>query len=239
MERDYPTEGPIIGVTPLWDVNQESLWMLPNYLDGIKEAGGVPVVLPFDTDQGHLKRIAKSIDGFLFTGGQDVDPSVYGEKDETGRLIPCPKRDSLEISLLQEVINAGKPVFGICRGLQLINAALGGTLWQDLPSEHPSDITHRQPKPYDIPTHAVALSGSLEILFGRDELQVNSLHHQAVRDLAPGLSPLATSPDSLVEAFEMPSYTSFLLAVQWHPEYLFRKDPYSRKLFRYFVEACG
>ena len=229
---------PLIGVTPLWDATLKSVWMLPDYLDGIRAAGGIPVVLPLVAGEADIERLAGTFDGFLFTGGNDVSPTVYGEEDRTGLIVPCPERDSLELSLFKAALNAGKPIFGICRGIQFINAALGGTLWQDLPSEHPSDIIHRQEKPYDNPVHQVRLEGSLKGLLGKDSLMVNSHHHQAVRDLAPGLTPTAFAPDGIVEAAEMVSPSRFILAVQWHPEFLFRKDPDNLLIFKHFISRC-
>lgn len=228
---------PVIGVLPLWDVDRNSLWMLTNYLDALREAGGTPLILTFDLDATEATRLVGLCDGLLFTGGQDVHPSVYGEEDRTGRLIPCPKRDQLEVRVLQAALAADLPVFGICRGIQLINAALGGTLYQDLPTEHPSDILHRQGKPYDVPAHPVRLKGPLAALLQKDTLSVNTLHHQAVKTLAPGLEAMAWSPDGLVEACYKPD-CRFLWAVQWHPEYLFRQDPDSLTLFRHFIRQC-
>ncbi len=229
---------PIIGVTPLWDEEKQSVWMLPEYLDAIRAAGGIPIVLPLYADLAEINGLAGILDGFLFTGGPDVSPELYGDTDRTGLTKPCPERDALEAIVLNEALAADKPVLGICRGIQFINAALGGTLWQDLPSEHPSGIVHRQGKPYEAPTHTVTVSGPLKELLGKDELQVNSRHHQAVRNLAPGLLPVAVSPDGLVEGVVMPK-KRFVWAVQWHPEYLFRKDGSSLKLFRKFIEESG
>ncbi len=229
---------PVIGVTPLWDAALESTWMLTEYLEGIKAAGGLPVVLPFGIGPDEIARIVEMCDGFLFTGGQDVAPSVYGAEDLTGGTVkPAPCRDTLESALLPAVLEADKPVFGICRGLQFINAALGGTLWQDLPSEHPSEIVHRQGKPYDFPAHPVVLYGPLKALLGKVTIPVNTLHHQAVRLLAPSLKPMAITPDGLTEAVYMPG-KRFVWAVQWHPEFLYKKDPDSLSLFRAFVDAC-
>lgn len=231
----------MIGVTPLWDVDRNSVWMLPDYLEGIQEAGGIPVILPFDPSPEAIDAMVDCFDGFLFTGGPDVSPALYGMDDLDGRIVPCPRRDALEAALLRKVVAADKPVFGICRGLQLINAVLGGTLYRDLPSEHPSEIVHRQAKPYGRPSHTVRLEGPLRALLAdltdADILPVNTLHHQAVRHLAPGLEPMATTPDGLTEAFYAPD-ARFLWAVQWHPEYLFRQDAPSRRLFARFVEAC-
>ena len=228
---------PLIGVTPLWDVALESVWMLPDYLDGIREAGGIPVVLPLEVDDEAMAVLADRFDGFLFTGGPDVSPFLYGQDDPSGKAKTCPIRDRLEVSLLRKVMSQDKPVLGICRGLQLINAVLGGTLYLDLPTEHPSQIVHRQGKPYDRTTHSVRLTGPLKDLLAREDLPVNTLHHQAVCSLAPGLEPMAFSPDGLTEAFRCPA-SRFLWAVQWHPEYLFRQDVPSRQIFQAFITVC-
>ena len=228
---------PVIGVTPLWDAECRSVWMLPEYLNAIRAAGGIPVVLPLVAEGEDVARLAASFDGFLFTGGQDVSPALYGEPDRTGLSVPSPERDALEAPLLQEVLKTDKPVLGICRGLQFLNAAMGGDLWQDLPFEHPSDIVHRQGKPYDKAVHTVTLEGPLKDLLGKAELSVNSLHHQAIRKLAPGWIPEASSPDGLIEAAVLPG-KRFFRAVQWHPEYLFEKDEDSLALFVAFVKAC-
>ena len=232
------SKSPIIGVTPLWDAERKSVWMLPDYLDGIKAAGGVPVVLPIEMSEAEADRIVETCDGFLFTGGQDVAPELYGTKDTTGTVVPSPERDKLETLLLSKALQADKAILGICRGLQFINAFLGGTLWQDLPSQHPSDIVHRQDKPYVNPTHKVSLSGDLQTLLGKDILEVNTLHHQAIKDLSKDLIPMAKSPDGLIEAVKMAS-KRFVCAVQWHPEYMFKTDADSLRVFSWFVENCG
>lgn len=229
---------PVIGLLPLWDADLASTWMLTEYMEGIRAAGGLPVVLPFAPASGEVSKMVELCDGFLFTGGQDVAPSLYGMADETGGTVkPAERRDTLESALFPLALESGKPIFGICRGLQFINAALGGTLWQDLPSEHPSEIVHKQEKPYDSPVHPVNLSGPLRELLGKDTIRVNSLHHQAVRSLAPSLEAMAITPDGLIEAVYMPS-KPFVRAVQWHPEFLYAKDPDSLSLFRAFVDAC-
>jgi putative glutamine amidotransferase len=234
---DDSNRAPLIGVTPLWDVERQSVWMLPDYLDGIKSAGGIPVVLPIAMSEADAERIVESFDGFLFTGGQDVSPSLYGTEDATGTIVSSPERDKEETLLLQKALEADKPILGICRGLQFINVFLGGTLWQDLPSQHPSEIVHRQGKPYDVPTHQVILSGDLQSLSGKEVLEVNTLHHQAVKDLGNGLIPMAIAPDGIIEAFMLPG-KRFVWAVQWHPEYLFRTDKDSLAIFSCFVEHC-
>ena len=229
---------PVIGVTPLWDEEKDSLWMLPGYLDGIGEAGGLPVIFPFTSDEEELSQLMSRCDGFLITGGQDVSPGMYHEPPLPDLTVCCRKRDDMEKILLRKALEEDKPVLGICRGHQFINAFLGGTLYQDLPTQHPSDICHRQQAPYDVPIHDVAVKeGSpLHQCLGISRLPVNSCHHQAVKRLADGLEAMAVSPDGLIEAFFRPE-NRFVWGVQWHPEFSHLADENSRKIFRAFVES--
>jgi putative glutamine amidotransferase len=218
MERN-----PIIGVTPLWDAERKSIWMLPDYLDGIKAAGGIPMILPLEMSEEDADRIVETCDGFLFTGGQDVGS--------------CPERDTLETLLLSKALQADKAILGICRGLQFINVFLGGTLWQDLPSQHPSEMIHRQGKPYGTPTHKVMLDGELRTLLGKEVIEVNTLHHQAAKDLGGDLTQMAVAPDGIIEAVQMKD-KRFVWAVQWHPEYMFKTDADSLAIFSCFIKHC-
>lgn len=234
---------PIIGVAPLVDEQRESYWMLPGYFEGILEAGGVPVMLPLTDDAEVLARAIEACDGLLFTGGHDVAPEVYGGvPSEAAALVgeTCPERDRMETALLGMAIERELPVLGICRGIQVINAVLGGTLWQDLPSQRPSEVEHHGQAPYDVPVHTVEVvpETPLAAAIGAGEHAVNSYHHQAVRELAPGLEAMAFSPDGLVEALWRPA-SAFLWAVQWHPEFAHRVDAASRQIFSAFVGACG
>ena len=197
--------------------------MLPDYLDGIKAAGGIPVILPLEMSEEDIGHIVKTCDGFLFTGGQDVGS--------------CPERDHLETFLLSKAMQSDKAILGICRGLQFINAFLGGSLWQDLPSQHPSEIAHRQGKPYNAPTHKVVLNGGLKSLLGEDTINVNTLHHQAIKELGESLKPMATAPDGIIEAARMEN-KRFVWGVQWHPEYMFKTDPDSMAIFAHFIHHC-
>ncbi|MCI8350715.1 MAG: gamma-glutamyl-gamma-aminobutyrate hydrolase family protein [Oscillospiraceae bacterium] len=229
---------PLIGLVPLVDEGRESYWMLPGYMTGVEQAGGVPVMLPLTSDREALRRLAEGLDGFLLTGGHDVSPAVYGAPVSPLCGACCPGRDAMEGLLLRLALEKDKPVLGICRGIQFLNAALGGTLYQDLPAERPSEVVHHQEPPYDQPSHPVApLPGTpLEKLMGAGALPVNSCHHQGLKDLAPGLSPMATAEDGLVEAVWMPG-ARFVWAVQWHPEFAFRTEA-SRRIFGTFVAAC-
>lgn len=229
---------PVVGVMPLWDAERESLWMLPGYLDGLGQAGATAVIFPFSRDEEELSRLTGLCDGLLFTGGQDVSPELYGERAPEGAVSCCEKRDAMETIVLKLALAADKPCLGICRGIQFINAALGGTLYQDLPAQHPSEVTHRQRPPYDVPAHEVRVKRGSPLwdCLGTETLMVNSYHHQAVKTLAPGLEAMAVSPDGLVEAVCLPG-RKFLWAVQWHPEFSYFSDPNSAAIFRAFVRA--
>ena len=229
---------PLIGVMPLWDDDKESVWMLPGYLEGIRQAGGIPVILPFTSENDELEQLAKMCDGFLFTGGHDVSPELYSEKPVDDSVICCKDRDEMESWYLKYAISSDKPLLGICRGIQFINAALGGTLYQDLPTQHSSEIDHHQKPPYDIPVHTVSIvkDSPLGKLLDTEQLSVNSYHHQAVKDLSPRLKAMAISTDGLIEAVFMPEHR-FLWAVQWHPEFSYLTDINSRKIFKAFIDS--
>lgn len=229
---------PIIGIIPLVDSEKDSLWMLPGYMDGIKEAGGIPVMMPLTTDDNDICQMVEMFDGFLFTGGHDVSPKVYGEKALPTCGECCVPRDMMEDKLLLKVLEYDKPILGICRGIQFINAALGGTLYQDLPTEKPSELEHHQQPPYDIPVHSVDIVNETPLfdLLRKNVLQVNSYHHQAIKKLSPKLQAMAYSSDGLVEAIYMKDKT-FVWAFQWHPEFAYKVDEDSKKIFESFVSA--
>lgn len=229
---------PVIGLLPLWDEKKDSYWMLPGYVEGVMRAGGLPVVLPLTADKEELAQFCGMCDGFLFTGGPDVDPGVYGEES-----LPCVStyvpRDDMECALLDLALAQDKPVLGICRGIQLLNAALGGTLYQDLPTQHPSDVPHVMTPPYDRTIHTVKIdrASPLYALLGKEEIGVNTYHHQAVKELASCFIPMAVSEDGLIEAFYMPE-KKYVWAVQWHPEFMGADDEDAARIFGSFVGAC-
>ena len=230
---------PIIGVTPLMDYDKKSVWMLPGYLKGLEAAGAVAVILPFFTEYKDAERCADIFDGFLFAGGQDVDPSVYHED----RLPLCgeisPERDVSEAMLFRAASGLDKPILGICRGMQLINALMGGTLWQDISSQYSDRIQHTRIPPDDIPKHDIIISkwSPLYDILKTDRISVNSYHHQGIREVSPALKVMAEAPDGLIEAVYAPAYR-FIRAVQWHPELLFETDKSASLLFSEFVNKC-
>ncbi len=231
---------PLVGVMPLWDDERKSIWMLPGYMDGIAQAGATPVIFPFSCDREELARLVRMCDGILFTGGQDVSPELYQETSIGNLVSCCRKRDEMETIVLQEALKNDKSVLGICRGIQFINAALGGTLYQDIPTQCPSEIEHHQKPPYHVPVHSVkiAVDSPLYTCLQVGELQVNSYHHQAVKTVSSALKVMAVSPDGIVEAVHKPDQ-HFVWAVQWHPEFSYQTDDNSRKIFHAFIQSMG
>lgn len=200
-------------------------------MQGILAAGGLPVMLPLTTNRTLLAQMAQTLDGFLFTGGHDVSPALYGETPLPACGACCAQRDEMESTLLPLLLEKDVPVLGICRGIQFLNAALGGTLYQDLPTQAPSALTHHQAPPYDAPVHTVLLveNTPLHALPGETTIAVNSYHHQTVKTLAPSLRAMAYATDGLVEAAYMLG-KKYVWAVQWHPEFSFLKDANSRTI---------
>lgn len=229
----------VIGVIPLYDEDKDSIWMVPGYMKLIERADALPVILPLTTDSVELWHCFQLCDGFLFTGGHDVHPSVYGEEPRETCGPACVDRDIMEKYILQHAIANDKPVLGICRGIQLINALLGGKLYQDLPTEAPSAVEHHMSAPYNKPIHSVTVLEDtlLADIIGSGEYLVNSYHHQAVKELAPGCKPMAIAEDGIIEALQVEG-NRFIVGVQWHPEFIFKKDENCIKLVEAFIEAC-
>lgn len=233
-------EKPIVGVVPLFDTARESIWMVPGYMEGIAQAGGLPVMLPLTEDPADIRDIAQMCGGFLFTGGQDIDPAYYNEADTEklcGEIFP--PRDKMELMLFNEGLDRNSAMLGICRGIQAFNVFCGGTLWRDLPTEKPSVTEHHQKPPYDEPSHLVDIihGTPLHALLGKERIAVNSYHHQAIKELSTRLSAMAYSEDELVEAVCMPE-KRWVWAVQWHPEYSLDTFEESRQIFCEFVRKC-
>ena len=231
---------PVIAVIPLWDEKKDSVWMLPGYMRGLEEAGAVPVILPLTVSENVLKQTTDKFDGFLFTGGHDVNPALYKQEKSELCGASCEERDRMEAYIFREaVLNQNKPAMGICRGIQFFNVLLGGSLYQDIPTELPSAISHVKGPPYDVPAHSVRIlpESPLGKLLGKERIEVNSYHHQGINRIAEGLEIMALADDGLAEAVYMPD-RHYVWAVQWHPE-LSLKDEFSKKIFSSFTAAAS
>ena len=233
---------PLIGVTPSLDQETKDSTRRPTYLAAIRHAGGIPMILPLKAETEDLKQLVETLDGFLFTGGPDIHPFYFGEETHEKCGNVSPERDQMELSFLPLVMAAKKPVLGICRGIQLLNVGLGGTLYQDIPSQVTREfpIAHKQPFHYVSFSHRVAITPGtrLHTICQADSIGVNSSHHQAIKALANGLVATGKTSDGLIEAVEMPDYP-FFVGVQWHPEYLWPEDAAAERLFTFFVTACS
>lgn len=232
---------PLIGLTASHSAKAEGLALRSNYADSIRAAGGIPVILPLELSDEEAEQLADTLDGVLFTGGPDIHPFLFGEETLKGCGDASALRDNLEPAFFKRMYYRKKPILGICRGAQLINITLGGTIYQDIPSlfHEGLPIAHIQPFHYKSPSHKVTvLSGTkLAQLSGSNSIEVNSMHHQAVKDLAPALVVSGYASGNLIEALEMPDYP-YLVGVQWHPEYLYESYAHAKNLFDSFVGAC-
>jgi putative glutamine amidotransferase len=222
----------------------ESWVMNQRYFFATTVVGGVPWMIPlFDEDDATLREIYQRIDGVLIPGGVDLDPRSYGAERHPRLGSIDPARDRVEIQLVRWAMEDRKPVLGLCRGAQIINVALGGTLYQDLAEQYPGALKHdyfpTAGYSRDYPAHEVALAPGSRLLavMQRPRVMVNSMHHQGIHALAEGLIPSATAPDGLIEAVERPG-EHFLIGVQWHPEMFEMTDPHTRQLFRAFILAA-
>jgi len=208
------------------------------YSQAIAACGGAPVLIPAACDQGALDRILSAADGLLLTGGPDVHPKFYGEEPMPGLGQIDEPLDRMELAAAAAAWKADLPILGICRGIQLLNIALGGTVYQDIARQVPEAIEHRQQAAKSVTTHTVSIErpSLLFDILRRRSIRVNGKHHQAVKDVAEGLEVASRAPDGLVEALFAPE-RPFVLAVQWHPEGTFAADLFSRKLLSAFVRS--
>lgn len=238
---------PVIGITPSISTehrpqrNDDRFTLARGYVEAVLAAGAIPLILPYQDD--HAASLLDLIDGLIFSGGADVAPALYGDTEiHPATYGVSPARDRFEIELILAAIQHDLPVLGICRGIQVLNVALGGTLMQDVPDQYGRSLQHRQQEAgIDTadPGHGVALTpaGRLAAIFGAAEIAVNSSHHQAIRDPAPGLSVEARAEDGVIEAVAHPS-SSFAMGVQWHPEMMFERHREQLRPFTSLVEAA-
>jgi putative glutamine amidotransferase len=234
---------PLIGITSA-DFVQDGKWFNRAYApnaQAVARAGGLPVLIPTGLDEETLRELYERLDAVLLPGGPDVDPLHYGAVRHPMTVKIDDLRDQLELTVVRWAVHDDLPVFGICRGHQVLNVALGGTLVQDIPSELSSPLTHDIPDetPRSTRIHDVSIESAsrLASILGTTHVHVNSLHHQSVEKPAPGVVITAQSPDGVVEALEAPD-RHFVLSVQWHPEDLYSDDESMLRLFTAFVQAA-
>jgi len=239
---------PIIGVTPdfnagdrkEWGGSEPTYFLRARYIRAIEELGGVPLVLPLHADRATRRRLLRQIDGLLLTGsGPDLPPSLYGERQRYPFDIVSERRANFELDMVHLSQQADVPLLGICGGMQTMNVACGGSLFQDIASQVSTSHEHRQHTHATNLSHTVAIEpGSLLRRIVRSvSMRVNSSHHQSVKTVAPSLVASALAPDGIVEAIESPAHR-FFLGIQWHPEFLFDRHPLHRRLFEAFLRAA-
>ncbi|HHW07316.1 MAG TPA: gamma-glutamyl-gamma-aminobutyrate hydrolase family protein [Clostridia bacterium] len=227
---------PLIGVT--CQQEDELVSVTRYYGEALMAAGGLPVLLPVTLDRQVINAYGEMLDGLLLSGGGDLDPSFFGEEPLRGLGTVCPQRDIFELELCKLFLAAHKPVLGICRGLQVLNVALGGTLFQDLRVQYPASLEHQQKAPKNWATHRVAVETSslLREILAAAEIRVNSFHHQGIKALGRSLRAVAWAADGVIEGVERE--TGFAVGVQWHPERLWETHQEQKQLFDAFVEEA-
>lgn len=234
-----PMVGIACGHTPESGRDEERYFVNRDYADSIEAAGGLPILIP-PVSLETLPRILDQVDAVLLPGGPDIDPDIFGEEPlaALGRVDPV--GDQADLAVARLALQRDFPVLGICRGLQVLNVAAGGSLYQDIGRQIPNSLKHYQQAPRHHPTHEVRLRiGTLvHGMFGADRVRVNSFHHQSAKDLAPGFVVSAVSSDDVVEAIESRVHR-FAVGVQWHPEGMWRHHPDFLNAFRRLVEAAG
>jgi putative glutamine amidotransferase len=234
---------PLIGVSTSITIGKppERAYLNSAYVAAVQQAGGVPVLLAPQHDARAQAVLLGRIDGVLLTGGGDVDPMRFGEATHPTVTDVSADRDALEIALVEGALERGLPLLAICRGIQVLNVALGGSLHQDVASSPGTPIAHSQKAPRHEPTHAVKIEAGSRLLdvIGAHDLDVNSMHHQAIKDLGRGLRAVAFSPDALIEAAELEDVSRFVLGVQWHPEELAPHQPAAQRLFAALIAAAS
>lgn len=234
---------PLIGLTAALrkdDATTMSARVRQTYVQAILDAGGAPVLIPAGPEET-LRATLQRLDGLLLTGGMDIVPSRFGEQPHPQLGGIEPERDDMEILLCQWAVDGGKPLFGICRGIQVMNVAAGGTLYQDISSQYTTTIRHPSDTalPRSFIAHDIIVEPGTRLsgLVGSGPLPVNSWHHQAAKDVGRGLVVTARAADGIIEAVEVPGHP-FAVAVQFHPEDLYTIDERMRRLFVGFVEAA-
>ena len=241
LNSNFPTvkPRPVIGITG--NYSTQTCTLAEGYYQSVLKAGGIPFIIPPFSETDNLSELLDQLDGIIFSGGGDIDPLLLGEEPIKELHSITPQRDLQELLLARLAYDRQIPMLGICKGIQVINAALGGTLYQDIHTQmEGTRIKHSQDLDREYPSHTVSISPDsiLEKLFGK-QLAVNSFHHQACKDIAQGLKVTATSPDGVIEAIESSEFKS-VLGIQWHPEtYVLRNSHEMLPIFQWLIQESS
>lgn len=239
---------PVIGVTPDFNAGdrkdmggrEPTYFLRARYIRAIEELGGIPLILPLVEGHAARRRLLDGVDGLLLTGsGPDLSPRLYGERQRFKFPLVSERRSNFELDLVHQARTRDLPLLGICGGMQTVNVACGGSLFQDIPSQVRNALDHRQKTKATHVSHPVAIAPNslLKKIVDQAKLMVNSSHHQSVKTVASSLIASAAAPDGIVEAVESPAHR-FLLAIQWHPEFLFERYAPHRRLFEALLRAA-
>ena len=235
----HTTYSPLIGIST--SLSEKTSYVNNTYIISVIKAGGTPVMIPNTTDMEVLHKIVNQLDGIILTGGDDVNPAWYNEdpKRQLGSI--APERDIYDLNLAKLAYEKQIPTLGICRGLQILNVAFGGTLYQDIPSQRANHIKHNQDISGSYATHRAFIEKQsvLSTVLGKDTVMVNSFHHQAIKDVASIFKVVATAPDGIIEAIEAyPNHP--IMGFQWHPEALTKAgDQTMLKVFKHFLDQAN
>ncbi len=235
-------EKKLVGIVPNIEIVREDgfpsyqrIYSNEDYIEAAIHSGGIPIILPYIQDYPMVKEQIKLVDKVIITGGSDINPLYYGEESEILGGVIIPERDNYDMMVIKACEELKKPILGICRGIQAINVAYGGTLYQHLPNKNEFYIQHNQKSRYDVGIHTVIMKKGtkLQEILG-ETIVVNSFHHQAIKDVAPGFVVCGKSKDGVIEAIERLEGTT-ILGVQWHPEKMFLKNKEMESLFNEFI----
>jgi len=233
---------PVIGITPGYDESGTMLFVKDGYYKGLMEAGGLPLILPLTGDKSTLEEYFEICDGFLLCGGPDMDARHFGEENMSYNGEICPIRDEMEMFIARRAIELKIPIFGICRGIQVMNVAMGGSLYQDIVTQIKDRdvIKHFQSAPYWYPTHEIHIERGSRIwnIYKKEKVGANSFHHQSVKNVAPGFIATSRASDDVIESIEYGNHP-FAVGVQWHPEIMWEKDDSHLEIFRAFVRHAS
>lgn len=230
---------PVIGIFPSYDSEKKQIFLDSVYIDEIVDSGGIPFIIPITSDVERNKEFLAHLDGIILSGGVDIDPKYYGEEN-TGKSVEIsPLMDEAEEVLVHIAMDMDLPILGICRGMQSLNVFNGGSLIQDLPSEHGFSVNHRLEKP-ETALHEITIdkTSHLSDAIGFGTHKINSYHHQAIKKIAPGFSVSAVSEDGVIESIYS-TEKKFVLGVQWHPERDYHVVPDSKKILDHFIKVCS